>query len=237
VATGALATKTVADATNLLPATVFRIARVLREADPKLWPEAAKGGGRGAAHVEPRHLVNLAIALAVNDPLLAVKAIPVYRSLVPDKPAQHALSSDSGQAASVLAANGLFNGKRRLGDELDRLLEMLPNGGIADALENAGLYFEFFIEQRVPRVVVGHHVFDPPDDLTKPMVQWLYRRPHTPSDRAFDPTFNFLPPLLITRTALLPVSLFAIMANLGFGAQQNQARTARRTRPAAMMRS
>jgi hypothetical protein len=230
LATGAAATKRIAQATEALSATVFRTARTLREVGKDLWPEAGKGGGRVAAHVEPRHLTNLAIALAVNEPLLAVKVIPVYRDLVADKPDQHALNQDSGQAASVLATNNLFNGKRRFGHELERLLDVLSKGGVADTLESAGLYLDFFIEQRVPRVVVGFHVFDPPDDLTKPEIRWLYRRAHLSPGRAFDPDFNFLPPLLISRTALIPVSLFTLMAELWVDTQQHHARTtARRT--------
>jgi hypothetical protein len=229
MATGAAATTRIAEATGALAANVFRTARTLREAGKDLWPEAGRGGGRVAAHVERRHLTNLAIALAVNEPLLAVKFIPVYRKLRADKPQQHALNPDSGQAASLLAVNDLFTGKRRLGDELDRLLGTLLDGRIADVLESAGLYFEFFIEQRIPRVIVGHHVFDAPDDLQKPTIRWVYRRSNAPPDRAFDPDFNFLPPLLITRTALIPVSLFTIMAKLGADTEQHRA--SRSSRP------
>jgi len=237
--TGKAAAERIAGATEALSATVFRTARTLREAGNDLWPEAGKGGGRAAAHVERRHLTNLAIALAVNEPLLAVKFIPVYRSLVPDKPERHATTQDSGQVASLLATNGLFNGKRRLGDELDRLLDVLAKGRIAEELENAGLYFEFYIEQRVPRAVVGFHVFDPLDveDLTKPEIRWLYRRPHMSSNRVeYDPNFSFLPPLLITRTALIPVSLFVVMSELWLETQRHHAKTtARRSRRPAVL--
>jgi hypothetical protein len=226
------ATQRIAGATDALSATVFRTARTLREAGKDLWPEAGKGGGRAAAHVERKHLTNLAIALAVHEPLLAVKFIPVYRGLIPDKPEQHATTQDSGQVASLLATNDLFNGKRRLGDELDRLLDVLAKGRIAEELENAGLYFEFYIEQRVPRAVVGFHVFDPPDDLTKPEVRWLYRRPHMSSDREFDPDFRFAPRLFITRTALIPVSLFVVMSDLWLDTQRHRAR---RTKRAAVL--
>jgi hypothetical protein len=238
MATGAEATARIAQVTGALSANVFRTARTLREAGKDLWPAAGKGGGRAAAHVERRHLTNLAIALAVSEPLLAVKFIPVYRSLRADKPERHALTRDSGQAASLLATNDLFNGKRRLGDELDRLLDVLPKGRVSDELECAGLYFEFFIEQRVPRVVVGHHVFDAHDDLTKPEIRWLYRRADASPDRAFDPQFNFLPRLLITRTALIPVSLFTIMAELWVDTQQHHAITATRRprRPAVLVK-
>jgi hypothetical protein len=217
LATGAQAVERVAQATDLLPSTVFRFARTLREANKTLWPEAAKGGGKGAAHVEPRHLVNLAIALAVNDPRHAVKAIPVYRRLMPDKPDQHTLDDrDVGIAASLLRANDMFNGKRALGVELDRLLALLVKGATADVLETAGLHIEFYIEQRVPRARVRFHAFDLEDDQRHHLADLLYRRPKMPPglSRALDPYFNFLPPGLITRTALLPVSLFTVLAEL-----------------------
>ena len=87
MATGAYAVEKIAEATGILPATVFRTARTLREADQALWPKAEKGGGRGAAHVEPSHLANLAIALAAADPItLAPKVVAGYRALICPKP-------------------------------------------------------------------------------------------------------------------------------------------------------
>jgi hypothetical protein len=231
MATGAQAVERIAQATDLLPATVFRFARTLREADKTLWPEAAKGGGKGAAHVEPPHLVNLAIALAVNDPRDAVRAIPVYRRLMPDKPEQHILDDrDVGIAASLLRTNDAFNGKRALGAELDRLLALLLEGDTAVVLGSAGLHVEFYIEHRVPRARVRFHAFDLEDDLRHHLADLLYRRPKTPQglSRALDPYFNFLPPRLITRTALLPVSLFAVLAELWADTKQHHANSARR---------
>jgi len=84
VATGAKAVARIAEAAGILPATVSRAARTLREANPDLWPEAGKGGGKRAAHVEPSHLVNLVLALAAADPITrAPDAVRAYRSLTP----------------------------------------------------------------------------------------------------------------------------------------------------------
>jgi hypothetical protein len=234
VATGVQAAERIAAATGLLPSSVFRTARTLREAGKGLWPEAAKGGGKGAAHVERRHLINLAIALAVNDPLAAVKAIPAYRGLIPHRPEKHAPDPEhAGQAASLLMTNDMFNGRRAIGAELDRLLDLLTQGDTAGTLENAGLHIEFFIELRVPRVCVRYHAFDLEDDLATHTTELLYRKPNTPPgvSRELDPYWNFLPPRLITRTALIPVSLFTVMADLWADTKRHHAETtARQTR-------
>ena len=60
---------------------VFRTARALQETDQTLWPKAAKGGGRGAAHLEPRHLVNLVLALALADPIAIAPQTVAFRSM------------------------------------------------------------------------------------------------------------------------------------------------------------
>jgi hypothetical protein len=236
LATGAFATQRIAKATGDLPATIFRTARMLREHDPAFWPEAGKGGGHAAAHVTQRHLVNLALALAVGEPRLAVKAIPIYREMIADKPARHAPTQGAGLAANLLANNDLFKGTRCLGDELQRLLTVLLQGDIATVLESAGLYFEFFIEGRVPRVVVGHHQFDALGDLDKPHIRWLYRRPHMTHANEFDPNRNYLPRMLITRTTLLPVSLFTVLAELWVDTQEYQAKqSTRRIKPTSAL--
>jgi hypothetical protein len=69
MATGADAITAIADATGLLPATVGRAARALREAGGDLWPQSMPGGGRNARHVQPHHLVNLTLALMGADPI------------------------------------------------------------------------------------------------------------------------------------------------------------------------
>jgi hypothetical protein len=242
LATGAEASERIAEATGLLPSTVFRTARLLREADKGLWPEAGKGGGRAAAHVELSHLVNLTIALAVEDPSLAVaKAIRAYRALVPHRHDQHVLAEDDiGLAANLLMTNDMFNGSRALGAELERLIDLLTKGDSARTLESAGLYAEFFIELRVPRVGVGYHQFDLPDDTRSRTVKLLYRKPNIPPSLSgqLDPYRDFLSPRLITRAALLPCALFTAMADLWSHTRQHQAITAARRsrRPTVLMK-
>jgi hypothetical protein len=80
VATAADAIQRIAEATGSLPATVSRTARALREADARLWPQGAQGRGQ-AAQVEPRHSVNLVIAIATGFPVDAVANVQRYRTL------------------------------------------------------------------------------------------------------------------------------------------------------------
>lgn len=68
MATASRAIQQIAEVTGTLPATVFRAARALREAGGDRWPQGSQGRGR-EAHVMPHHLVNLALALAMADPL------------------------------------------------------------------------------------------------------------------------------------------------------------------------
>jgi hypothetical protein len=228
MATGAEATERVAEATGLLPSTVFRTARLLREAEKGLWPEAAKGGGKGAAHVERRHLANLAIALAVNDPLLAVKAIPAYRAVVPHKPDQHGTVApkDRGVVWSLLTTNGMFNGRDPLGVELERLIELLTRGDIARDLENAGAYTEFFFD-RLPRASFVYRTFDDEDDMDVPEIKLLYRKPNiSPSlSRELDLYRDLFPQRSIPRTAIIFVSVFTAMAELWSDTKQHQHQT------------
>lgn len=83
MATGRDATAAVAAATGLLPATVFRAARTLREAGGDLWPMAGKGGGKAAAPVQPRHMTNLALALTTSPITDAPAAVRWMRGLLP----------------------------------------------------------------------------------------------------------------------------------------------------------
>jgi hypothetical protein len=84
MATGAQATERVAKATGVSVTYVERVARILKEADADLWPKARKGGGKGAAHVMPSHLVNLLLALMSADPITeAPEIVPRCRALIP----------------------------------------------------------------------------------------------------------------------------------------------------------
>jgi hypothetical protein len=114
VATGAQAIGRIAAETGLLPATVLRAARTLREADPSLWPMAGRGGGKVAAHVEPQHLVNLGFALTVEPITDAPEAVKWLASLAP---------ANSPEAKLQLPG-------KTLGDALAGLIDVLslPSG-------------------------------------------------------------------------------------------------------------
>ena len=81
MATASRSIARIAEVTGILPATVFRAARFLREADGGLWPQGSQGRGR-EAHVEPHHLVNLILALGIADPITTAPfAVTSYRAL------------------------------------------------------------------------------------------------------------------------------------------------------------
>jgi hypothetical protein len=226
MATGRQATEKVAEVTKLLPSYVFRVARSIREYDPHLWPQAARGGGKGAAHVRPAHLTNLVLAVAATDTIAASpRVVRGYRAMIADNPAKHVPDPDHAGEAVALLAN-VFNGERSLGAALDRLVELMTNKQAATTLEMAGLHVEVHMD-RVPRVYVAWHTFDAPEDNDKPFTRLLYRRRH-PTAGVVDPDWNFLPPSLITRTARIPASLFTIMATLWTDTKQHVA--ARRTK-------
>jgi hypothetical protein len=212
MATGAQATERVAEVARLLPSFVFRVARSMREHDPRLWPQATRGGGKGAAHVQPAHLTNLALALAASDTIAASpKVVRGYRAMIADNPAAHVPDPDhAGEAASLLAY--VFNGERSLGAGMDRVVELMTNERAAKTLEMAGLHIELCMD-RIPRAYVAFHTFDSAEDDDKPFTKWLYRRRH-PAASVVDPDWNFLPPPLITRTASIPASLLTVMATL-----------------------
>jgi hypothetical protein len=68
MATASKAIARIAEVAGVLPSAASRAARYLRETDTNLWPEGSAGRGQ-EAHVEPRHLVNLVLALAAADPI------------------------------------------------------------------------------------------------------------------------------------------------------------------------
>jgi hypothetical protein len=203
----------------------------MRESNPHLWPQATQGGGRGAAHVTATHLTNVALAVALADTIAtAPKVVPGYRNLIPHNPEQHRPDhARDGTAASYLKP--VFAQARPLGAGLDQLIEVMTNARAAADLEAAGLYVELYVDSRVPRAVIGFRTFDSPEDHTAPLTQWIYRPRNTPAgvSRELDPAWNFLPPLLITRTALIPASLFTVLATLWSDTKQRL--PARRTKP------
>lgn len=136
MATGADAITAIADATGLLPATVGRAARALREAGGDLWPQSMPGGGRNANHVQPHHLVNLTLALMGADPLTdAPEAVSSLRQLrrypahpemrifilplSPDYSLIEALAEQSAMLAETL------EGLTTLGSAMDAMVQQL----------------------------------------------------------------------------------------------------------------
>ena len=120
--------------------------RTMREADPTLWPIAAKGGGRGSARLEPRHLVNLALALAVADPITsAPRVVAGYRALIQHRPGHVMPPEHMGRAARLLT--GVFGEAGDFGGDLGQLVELLADSAfhaindrlVTDVLREAGL--------------------------------------------------------------------------------------------------
>lgn len=82
MASGTQAVEAFAAATGTLLATVDRASVALQAAREDLWPLGKRGGGRTTPHVEPKHLVNLALALACADPITAsARVVRQYRHL------------------------------------------------------------------------------------------------------------------------------------------------------------
>ncbi|MFC7478202.1 hypothetical protein ACFQS7_27910 [Dankookia sp. GCM10030260] len=69
--------------TGVAEDAVGRLARALRQAEGDLWPRSQKGGGKGAVHVQPPHLINLALAQGVGaEPAHAAARTRTYRLLL-----------------------------------------------------------------------------------------------------------------------------------------------------------
>lgn len=81
--TGAEAVEQIAQATGILPATVFRTARILRESGSDLWPMAGKGGGKRAAPIKAKHLTNLLLALCASPITDAPDWVGAVREQIP----------------------------------------------------------------------------------------------------------------------------------------------------------
>jgi hypothetical protein len=156
----------------------------MREADQTLWPVADRGGGKGAAHIESHHLVNLALALAVADPIAAAPdVVAVYRALISHQPRKLA---------------GVWVGAADLGGWLEELLELLadPDNGAAGVLLARGFHLDLIRDLRMPRanIVTGGEklTFAPP-------MQSVLSPAHAS-------------PIVLTAT--LPLSLFTALADM-----------------------
>ncbi len=223
MATGAHAAERIAKATGALPSTVFRAARIMREADPTLWPEAGKGGGRGAAHVEPSHLINLILALAIADPITAAPAmVASYRMFVYPGP-QYLQREHMGQTAHMLfgtpspseqpdpvPAVGVFGGAGGLGADLERLVELLA-GSDQNALKilgESGLTVELEVASRFPQATISYFSLDLEDSIAGHKQEFHY----VPGQNTLGLRYATEAP--IVRKAILYVPLFAVLAEL-----------------------
>ena len=127
MATGAQATERVAKATGVSVTYVERAARILKEADADLWPKARKGGGKGAAHVMPSHLVNLLLALMAADPITeAPEIVPRCRAMIPVLKNDLASNEfEPGLEARIVAILDDFCPGTNLGERLEGLVRTL----------------------------------------------------------------------------------------------------------------
>lgn len=241
MATGAHAAERIAKATGALPATVFRAARIMREADPSLWPEAGKGGGRGAAHVEPSHLINLILALAIADPITAAPAMVASYRMFVYPGLQYVQRKHMGQTARMLfgtpspseqpdpvSAVGVFGGKGGLGADLEQLVELLA-GPWRDALEmlqKSGLTVELEMASRFPQALVSYFSLDLPIDIAGHRQELRY----VPGQNTLGLRYAAEAP--IVRKAILPVSLFGVLAELWADTRSHNASKVKHPPPA-----
>ncbi len=171
MATASEAIERVAEAMDLLPTTVFRAARALREADSNLWPQGSQGRGR-AAHVKPAHLVNILLALSGAGPMTtAPEIVRIYRGMTfPD----NQRLSNTGRTAHifflhgsmsaepinmVVSGKGILGSDRGLGGDLENLIQLFAglNGAVArEVLRDSELTIEL-VTGRFPRALIGYY--------------------------------------------------------------------------------
>src|SRR4051794_10981464 len=75
-----------ADASGVLPSTLDRTLRPLRDAS--YVPMGEKGRGKSRGQYEPHHLVNVILGLAGYQPSDAEEAVRLLRETLPDDPAE-----------------------------------------------------------------------------------------------------------------------------------------------------
>jgi hypothetical protein len=223
VATGRQAIEAIAEVTGKPAVTIGRAARALREAgqDRDLWPHAAPGGGKKAKHVRADHLTNLAVALAVADPLTeAPRQIGAFLSMtaidlhLPEEDGPIAKALEDWKHATSTPPSRLVPGET-LGAALVHLVEFLARAEGA-ALRNAVLTTGSF-----------HVIFRLPDGLD-PSVRiriqggnlindcWDYDRSgdYRPPGVPPAPQVPLEHPVRIQKIAQLPFHLFDTMAAL-----------------------
>jgi hypothetical protein len=97
-----------------------RYARVLRDERNDFWALGKQGGGRFAAHVQPAHLINLAIAVAYGEQSLGPRVVETFRVMVVTGEISHA--NDKNLAAALKQIR-----KLTLGQALEALVDRLAD--------------------------------------------------------------------------------------------------------------
>lgn len=231
MATGAQAAERVAKAVNMLPSAAFRAARAMREADPALWPAGAKGGGRGAAHVELPHLVNLMLAYAATDYVAqAGKVAAGWRGMVWNT-VPNISPAMTGYATSLLSGHGLFRADITAGEFLEGVVKLLAdNGEVSRMLRAVGFHVVLEHDARWPRMNIGYTESDLDDDEAHHQPKLTFRPRQTPIglSRRLDPAWNFLAPEgepFVLRSTTLLTPLFEVLAELWNDTQQHRTKT------------
>lgn len=228
MATASRAIERVAEVTGIMPATVFRAARALREADTSLWPEGSQGRGQ-AAHVTNHHLVNLVLAIAVANPITtAPDVVRRYRELTPQSNREDVelLSAFGQRATAPLAYRPITMATQNMGDwpgwllgaSLGESLEQLINDLASPASPDDEDAHNFFlkaelavglIEDDEPSArIFGRKITTGKD--TSPIIADFYHKPGV--NRLFaQPSAHWG---RITREATLRFDLFVALADL-----------------------
>jgi hypothetical protein len=214
VATGAQAVERVAKATRRLPSAVLRTARALREADPALWPQAGKGGGKSAAHVEPPHLANLVFALAAADVIAAAPKVAIgYGGMRWNAP-RRSPPDRTGDATVKLQGAGLLRDDITGRGLVAGLIELLARDTDAvRVLPKANCQIVLEKDPSMPRMALDYMDLNILDDGDYDQKHFILRPPDTPItlSRTQDPTWNFLADLpdalymLETKRLLMPL--------------------------------
>jgi len=145
-------------------------------------------------------LVNLALALAVAEPLTAApQAVMGHRAVAVRQP-PFLQPEHMGRTARLLAAAAVFGGEGGLGDDLERLVELLtnPEQDALAVLAEAEFSVRLVVDPRHPQAVVRYRSVDLPGS---PVEQLHYGTP--------DPE-----PPLILREVVLNIRLFGVLAEL-----------------------
>jgi hypothetical protein len=232
VTTATRAIERLAEATGTRQTACVRIARAMRESDTNLWPQGSQGHGK-EPHIEPAHLVNLTLGVAVATPLIAAPSlVRGWRGLTlapgsllfqPERMgwAGALLFPDSIVQEGHTLAGGVFGGEGGLGGDLARLIELIAtieDESMLDRLDASGLSIEFAFDPLFPRATIRWRSPELASTGQGP-VELLYApRPNTRAlPHGLDPAWNFLGPpseAPISRTATVPFAVFRLLGDL-----------------------